>query len=142
MIGVAGALMLVISVAAVVRVATSEDHDLSSLVKWGVGCAGFALFATLWYRARVEAIAKLEAAVASGASLYRCHVTAVCVRAIPLGHEVDLVAIDTARETSTHLAFGFWTAASANKLLAVLKPHMVAGTPPAFRIKMRAPVRR
>ena len=142
LLGAVASVMALITVVAAVRVATTPDVDSWNLVMWGVGCGVFALFATLWYRARVKAIEQLVEAVRGGSSLYRCQVTKVLVKRIPAGYEVDLIAVDAARQSAARLAFGFWTLALADKLVALLQPHMVAGPPPAFPIKMRSPVRR
>jgi len=138
LIGAVAAVMAVITIAAVARFA-SGIGETSNLIKWGVGCALFALFATLWYRARVKAIAELTTAVANGWTLHRCQITAVFVKRIPLGHEVDLVAVDATRTTTVSLAFGFWTRASASRLVDLLQPNIVPGSPPAVPLKMRAP---
>lgn len=143
LIGAAALILVLVSVEAVVKVITEPGgNDTKNLIVWGVGCAAFVLLARLWYRSRVNAIARLVAAVRDGASLYRCQVTSVFLRIIPLGHEVDLVAVDAARESRVHLAFGFWKLASANELVAMLEPHIKPGPPPGIPIKLRVPSRR
>jgi hypothetical protein len=96
----------------------------------------------LWHRARARAIERLLAAIARGASLYRCEVTQWWFhRVIPIGYGVEMYAVD-ATKAREHLAFGFWWRRDVDRLMALVQDHVVAGPLPPIEVTLWRPAAR
>lgn len=120
-------------------VAASAGVDAGALVWFGVSGLVVGAVAWLWYRARARAIAQLVLAVERGAALYGCEVTRVLLNyVIPCGYEVQMWAVDAAK-TREHLAFGFWRRRDAERLVALVQPHRVAGPLPPIEVTLWRP---
>lgn len=116
----------VIGVTAEIVSSSAPSRDPSKVVMWFVGCGVFTLLGTLWYKHRVKATNRLREALAAGEPLRNVEVTRFTIgHVIPFGYEVDM-QIAVVDAIPTHLGFGFWRRASAERLLALLQPNVVA----------------
>lgn len=85
---------------------------------WALGCLAILMFGALWYRSRARATRRLVEVVAAGdCRIKKLEATRMKMDLIPIGVEVYLEFA-----SGEHLAFGFWTHATARRLLELLLP--------------------
>jgi hypothetical protein len=121
MIGVLSVLMLLITVK---MIASRSSLDFRELAGWFFTCAVFAVFATIWYRARMNTIGQLRNAANQGVSIRDLVVSRRTVNYVPCGYEVELKI--TEPTGAVHISFGFWTREAAERLAGVLRGDVVA----------------
>lgn len=121
MLGVLSVLMLIITFK---MIASRSSLDFRELAGWFFTCAVFAVFATIWYRARMHTIGRLRNAVNQGVSIRDLVVSRRTVNYIPCGYEVELKIADPTG--AVHIAFGFWTREAAKRLAGILRGDVVA----------------
>ena len=124
LIAVIGIVMVLVTVE-IVTTASLSLRDLPKLTMWFVGCGIFVALGTLWYRARVRATERLRDAVERRAPLRNVEAVHLRVRFVPFWSEVDM-DVDGPDGVALHLAFGFWTRESADRLLWFLRDLIVA----------------
>ena len=98
-------------------------------IVWIAGCSALAVLANLGYRARRRSSEILLEAVRLGRAIRHVEVSHLRLLFVPVGSEVDLEVTDASG--THHLAFGFWTRASAERLIGMLDPLIVGRRPPA-----------
>ncbi len=121
MIGVLSVLMLLITFK---MIASRSWLDFSELAGWFFSCAVFAVFATIWYRARMNTIGRLRNAINQGVSIHDLVVSRRTVNYVPCGYEVELKIAEPTG--AVHVSFGFWTHEAAKRLAEVLRGDVVA----------------
>jgi len=92
-------------------------YRLMRIALWTLGCLVIFVLSALWYRARAAATTRLIAEVrARTCTITQVEVTRLRWKLIPVGVEVDVELA-----SGEHLAFGFWRAETAERLVALLK---------------------
>ncbi|MGE0867290.1 MAG: hypothetical protein AB7P03_01920 [Kofleriaceae bacterium] len=139
LISMIAAVLVAISVS-IIR-AASERTDVPGVLSWSIICGIFVVLIALWYRARARAGDRLREAIHRGLPVTRLSLTHVKLFGflLPLGTEVDMIVVHEG-DIAIHLAIGFWSSKSAERLVRLLEPNVAAASNlPPLRAISRAP---
>jgi hypothetical protein len=97
-----------------------------NLTVFALGCILIGTLGGIWLRSRFRATYRLLALVQTAeCKIRKTELTRLRLNWIPFGAEVDVHLV-----SGEHLAFGFWSEDSAEKLLARLQTYVVAKEDP------------
>ena len=133
-----GLVMLLISYKAITS-SSFTLREIPNLAGWFVGCAGFIVASTWWYRARLRAIEGFRTTIEQNTTIYSTSMTDFRVYFIPVGCGVHM-EIDDRSGGASRCSLGFWTRPASERLLHLLRNNPRASAPPAT-IEVALPTR-